>query len=294
VDFTLFNEGTGRALVTAVHIRIVDYTLLTQCYAQGAGPGAVPVSSNLAIHLPTWPQATELSFAPARFPEQQVPPDSPDRFVFHFTAPQSSSDNYGIYALRLQLQTQEPAGTLDAGQYLVALPGAVWRDGTYLPEDGGILRLITTKAPRALRLQATWCFRRNLAELRRLLANEGQSSPELSALKTPAIASQWTKLESGTRPRREALQLLEKPNPDAQLLAAFAADQTGDPAFAGMIRRRAAESLLVQVNRMPAQHAALQQVDDALRMSLHLNYSVAAAQQLATTERKIAIGQTQA
>ncbi len=91
---------------------------------------------------------------------------------------------------------------------------------------------------------STWCGRRNLAELDRLLRYPGKRSSSMAALTDFKPAGWWRSFIDRRPPRAAIEPLLRAPFGEGSVLAVFAAERTGDPARIEEARRRAAALLL--------------------------------------------------
>ena len=153
-------------LLTAARVEVLAHAALPECAGQGGGGGAVPVSGAYTVELPP---ATRGEVARVTRPlHQQVAPDGADRITLHFAALLGGADlsESALYQLRVQIVTSERR-PLDVGRFLIAAPGAIERSGATLPESDALLTGPTVND--RLPLTWTWCYRRNLTELRRMM-----------------------------------------------------------------------------------------------------------------------------
>lgn len=235
IETLVHNETAHRVLITAVAIRIEAFANMHVCFSQGAGPIASP--SPYVIPLPLQPQPGE-AVIHHRLAEQ-IGPEEPDRIALRF-APMQPPYGYAIYRIHLQLLLDTGA-PLDAGDFVIALPGSAPSYGTFLPEDNILLTQLARKEFRPAVMPASWCFKHNLAMLHALLSGPGQRVPALQALDPPVIASRWPALERMLSPRTDAMKLLAAKSSE---LAAFAASETHDQRFAERVRASAVRLLL--------------------------------------------------
>jgi hypothetical protein len=238
VDLTVLNRGDARALVTGAEIHVLASTELPVCYSQGGGD--VPASAPETIVLPFKPGAGEdVVFHDLH---QQAGPDQADRFVFRFRPDPAGFGEDQLYALRVVLRVSGGA-SIDAGSFVLALPSMLDRWGDVLPEDQTFLEQAARQVAPAKRTAITWCYRRNVAEVRRLTAMAGRRSPEVASLSRVVPAANWPAFASPVGPRDAALEIIDD---DVSLIpeAVFAAQRTHDPAFVAEIRARGVQALL--------------------------------------------------
>jgi hypothetical protein len=147
-----------------------------------------------------------------------------------------------LFAIHVELIV-EPSRTIDAGRFVLGVPGPVPRVGYVLPEDDKALERGETPYERVAR---KWCYRRNLAEVERLAAHEGERSPEVAALADIPLVEGWVQEPPAGVARIAAERLLAVGDP---VLAAFAAEATGNSEFAQAAKERSARTLLENTER---------------------------------------------
>lgn len=126
---------------------------------------------------------------------------------------------------------------------MIGVPGPVPHTGSHLPELRRLLVDTYESASADTALATSWCFRRNLAEMRRVFARPGRRAPAIAALSEVSLARGWRRL-GDTRPARAAIEpLLGTEFLEGPALAVFAAEGTGDAQLVARTRRRAAARL---------------------------------------------------
>lgn len=234
VDLTLLNSTSEPVLVTSATVTVLASQSIPQCYAQGAGD--VPGNAPETINLP--PADDRAGRKLTRDLHHFVPAHGLERFMFRFATSRLPSEEYSLYELGLKLTTS--AGqTLDGRKVVVAAPASVPRDGQYLPEDDAILE----QAQGGPHLDSTWCFRRNIATVRRAVSWPGKRAPETRTLASFATARRWPAFQERLPARRAARKLASSGVLHVQD-AVFAAEATHDAEFEQLIKRRCAQLLL--------------------------------------------------
>jgi hypothetical protein len=235
LDITVRNTGREGVLLTRARVKVVDVARLTVCeYATG---GEVSLAGDYATELPTVPLPDERVVV--RPLHQEVPAGGVDRFKLWFRTPPQGEDNL-VYALRVTLGTDRPGDTVSVGRFVLGVPEATTGDGgrqLAVPP----FRFVPSYQ---YRLQSTWCLRRNLAELKRVLGRQGKRSPQMRALADLRLSDSWPAF-SDDRPAAAAVEpLLDSEVGPPALLAVFAAERAGDPDLLARTRKRAAALLL--------------------------------------------------
>jgi hypothetical protein len=247
VEIALLNRGSRRVLVTEAQISIVSYAELNACVGVAA-EGPLRVSAAYDVAMPVRPLPRERAL---RVPvDQQIGPDGADRFGLTFAAREPSEEREDLYAIDVRLQTTDSPNVVDVGRSVIAVPGALGprsRAGVYLPFDD---QTLTGFASPKLALDATWCYRQNLASATKVLGTRGSRSRELSETNYLTPAPGWARLRDRTPPRPAAMQLAGYP-----ALAVFAASQTRDRSLIATIRARSAHSLLTNARTELSQSA---------------------------------------
>jgi hypothetical protein len=240
IDITVRNPGKDTALLTQARVTIEDSERLAICeYSSG---DVIPSSKDYALALPTLPMPSERVVV--RPLHQEVPPGAVDRFRVLFKVDNPGFDDY-LYAIRVELITDRGEKPVEVGRFVLGLPAPSRGESPILPA-GRFLPGVRENE----RLASTWCLRRNLAAVKRLLSQPGKRSPALSAL-LPFEYAGWWRTFADPRPARAAVEpMLHSPVGEAPVLAVFAAEQTGDRQLIGKTRQQAAESLLLLAEEM--------------------------------------------
>ncbi|MDX6624294.1 MAG: hypothetical protein QOE75_2226 [Solirubrobacterales bacterium] len=281
IDVTVRNRGSETALLTQARVAIEDSARLPVCeYNSG---DVIPSSKDYAVALPILPTPKErLVVRPLH---QEVGAGAVDRFRVLFKVDHPGQEEH-IYALRVDLVTDQARDPVEVGRFVVGVPQPVTGNGRILPEG--------QFAPSAYEdqvLASTWCMRRNLAAAERLLGRPGKRSQFLSAL-LPFQYADWWEEFADQRPAGAAVEpLLHAPIAEGPVLAVFAAEQTGDEALVERTREKAAQLML-----LTAEEALLSPYDTAAagatiaaRQSLALSPSPQARRVLTQSETRQAI-----
>jgi len=241
VDVTLRNTGDSAVVLTEARIVVDDSAWLPVCIIPGAGP--VPVSGRYAVQLPFLPAADERTVVKPL--HDVVPAGGVDRFQLYFGASRLGEDD-NLYALHVEVGT-EGGGTVDAGRFVLGVPTIVNRSGYILPEDDSALH---HGAFDPNKLASTWCYRYNLASVRRIISRSGKRTGDVAALAHIRLASDWPGWADDRAPGDAVASLLTDPELDyGPLVAVFAAERSGDQALSESTRRRAATVLLNRAER---------------------------------------------
>lgn len=232
LDITVRNTGTTPVLLTEVGVTVEDSARLTVCEFHTGD--IVTASREYAVELPVLPRPGERT---VRHPlHQEVQPGAVDRFKILFRPYMDSWGVNYVYALTVALYGEDSSGAIDVGRYVLSVPESVNRGGLILPEGPEPFGVLDERE----RLLSTWCARRNIAELGRLLRHEGRRSESMAALADFQVADWWPEFVDRRSPRASVGPLLRE-WPD---LAVFAAEQSGDRGLVAETRRRAAAILL--------------------------------------------------
>jgi hypothetical protein len=240
IDLYVRNEGPDTVHLTKVKIEVIEMALLETCIPpQGGGPEAPPFELSYFVNLPINPLPEERTIY--RTLSQSVPPGVSGSVNLYLRTLEAESLSQ-LYALRLTLLSGDTAEPVDVGRYVIGLPGPVSRSGSILPEDrNAIGNLYGFDSG----LESTWCYRRNMAEVSRLLALPGKRSPAMKALESMQPAPNWSTYADPRPPRAAAQALLEPPSfLDLPSLAVFAAERAGNGGFQSEIEERAVAILL--------------------------------------------------
>lgn len=296
VDLVVRSSGPGNALIIGAQVTIEDYAVLTPCVTTGAGD--LPVSFPFEVKLPPYP----LPFAPSA-PQRQLPlayvpkqitPGTSERLTFRFRGPSYLVD-YQVYALRIALTTRNPTGAVDAGQFILGVPGPIDPvfAGHYLPDGPSVLTQAGFEDGPYYAI--IWCFKRNLAELQRVLARPGLRATAIRDLAHPTLSDNWQRVATRSGPARaSATRLLADQtvkNGRGPLLAVFAATQTRDKAFLARTRIAAAQALVTRAQRNLKDENAggLRLLEQDMLLSLSLNTSSEAQRTLKEIRRRLAL-----
>lgn len=233
IDITVRNSGKEPALLTQARITIEDSTRLAVCeYNSG---DVVASGKDYAVELPVLPTSKERVVH--RPLHQEVEAGAVDRFRVLFRVSDPGQESF-LYAVRVELITDR-GGPVEVGRFVLGLPGPIVENGRILPEGR-----FEPSVDQSERLASTWCFRRNLAGLKRLLAQPGKRSPAVAAILPFQWASWWEGVADHRPPHAAVEPLLSSPVTEAPVLATFAAEQTGDRQLVEQTRQRAAELML--------------------------------------------------
>ena len=241
IDSTVRNPGKELALLTQARITIEDSERLAMC-AYNIGD-MIPSSKDYALELPVMPTPRERVVV--RPLHQEVQPGAVDRFRILFKVENPGLNNY-LYALRVELVTDRGPTPVEVGRFVIGLQSPPYGGSPILPggETG------PNVSGGSERLASTWCLRRNLAAVKRLLGEPGKRSPTLAGLLPFRFGSWWSSF-ADPRPASAAVEaLLHSPVNEAPLLAVFAAEQTGDDQLVARTRKRAAQLLLLTAEEM--------------------------------------------
>jgi hypothetical protein len=278
VDLTVRNTGSKPALLTNARITVDDGAWLPVCIVPGAGP--VPIAGRYPVSLPFLPNRGERTVEKTLHDE--VPAGGVDRLKIYFQAPKAGEDD-SVYALHIELDTDGAVGSVDAGRFVLGVPGPVSRSGELLPEDNSLL---TSGGIEPNRVASAWCYRHNLSELRRVLGRRGRRTAETAALGQLRPASDWPRYSSGLSAREAVAPLMD----DASLsygpiVAVFAAERTGDTDLIERTRKRAALVLLRRAQGLsgPELNYPMLAIEEA-HGSLSLEPSAEAREALARAE----------
>ncbi len=231
VDIVVENRGDEVVRLVEARVTIEDSTRLESC--EGGGD-PVPVARDYSVPLVLQP-----------FGDERVQRADLSELVRpgrHLTIPLLFADSLAgldhlLFAIHVEL-IAEPRQTLDAGRFVLGVPGPVSRVGYVLPEDEKALEVGELPYERVAR---KWCYRRNLAEVERLMAHDGERSPEIAALSDIPLVEGWVQEPEADVARSAVERLLAVEDP---VLAAFAAEATGDEEFEQRAKERSAEILL--------------------------------------------------
>lgn len=266
VDVTVRNSGSAPAWIQSARITVLDGARLPTClYAGGIGD-RVPQSKPYRVTLPELPMVGERVLR--RPLHEEVLAGEAYRVALAFQPRDNWLMNH-LFAFRVELLTEAPRQVLDVGSFVLAVSDPVTRDGRALPENAEALR-----GPDATtdRLASTWCFRRNLAEMRRVLAHPGGRSAQTEALERMQLAANWQRFADDTPARAAAEPLLRAEVEEGPVLAAFAAAASGDRELVARTKARASARMLAVARedldgRYPNPYGAVLAVRQALALT---------------------------
>ncbi len=237
VDLTVRNTGNDSVVLTRARITVEDSAWLPVCIVSGAGP--VPIAGRYSLPLPFLPNDGERTVYKTLHDE--VPAGGVDRLKIFFQAPQVGEDD-SVYALHVELESENAGDRVNAGRFLLGVPGPVARNGQLLPEDDYLLSNGGIYVDRAA---STWCFKHNLSELHRVLLRPGQRSAEIAALSRFRPARSWARYSRANPARAALAPLMDDPNIlYGPVVAVYVAARTGDAELTTQMRRRAARVLI--------------------------------------------------
>jgi hypothetical protein len=265
IDFTIRNEGGGRIPLGRVRIEVVDSARITPCLPPQGGEGAIPVAESFFVDLPLLPVPGEQVVY--RQLHYEVPSWRAARFKLYFRSLEGAGDD--LFAIHVSLTGPRADQKLDIGRFVLSLPGAVPRQDAFLPESTESLKLADDSL-----LPTTWCFRRNLAVVRRFLSIPGARSPAMKALSLVHMPPGWDRLADPRPPRLVVEPLLQSGDFFlGPVLAEFAARRTGDPKLLAATQKREARLLRHTVESSLAQGSPLSPTD--LSVDAHVLAQVA-------------------
>ncbi|THD75210.1 MAG: hypothetical protein E7812_17650 [Phenylobacterium sp.] len=286
IELLLLNSTTARQLITAVLITVEGYARLETCFSQGGGP--IPEPYPYIIGLPAQPLPSERVLEAHL--HDQIGPDEPDRLALRFATSGAGGLSSSIYKLHIALRATGATNPFDAGRFIVTTPGAILGIGSIIPVENTFLEQFVTGTfkSESSRLHVTWCMKRNLAALEAVLGGHGKRTPELALLDHSTLASRWAQLQDHTPARLAATRLLKMADP---LNAAYAADQTADPAFQAQVKTLAAKELLARAGRELTGGGTPSVYGEGLvRSAIELEPSAGARAMLAEFQRRL-VGQ---
>lgn len=232
---TVRNHGDDTAWIEEARITVMAAVRLNICFSQGGG-GDVPHSKRYRTSLPDFPGAEPRVYR--RDLHVEVQPGHGVRPVLSFQKGDLGATN--LYALAVEFVADPGDRVLDAGRFVISVPGPVSRYGAVLPESDYILDLASSGANTI----GAWCFRHNLLGVRRVIAEPGRRSADVAALAHLRPAPTWDAFVDDRPARQVVPELLGSEYPEAAIYAVEAAELEGDPGFAATVRDRAVSLLL--------------------------------------------------
>jgi hypothetical protein len=280
VTATVRNHGKDTAWIDEARITVLDGTRVSVCFSQGGGPD-VPHSKPYRVTMPEFPNAEKRVIR--RPLHVEVQPDHGARPLLKFQKRFTSTTD--LYAIDVSYVVDPGEEILDAGRFVIGVPGPPDRGGYVLPEDQAALTDEEVRqAVRTTLPVVSWCLRHNFDGVRRLAADPGRRSAEIAALSHMRLAPAWNEFADPESPREAVETLLASEGFDSPMYAVEAAAETGDTAYEEQVRKRAV-AILLKRGQEDLGKAASISVGDAER-ALSLERSEAGADLLA--EAKIA------
>jgi len=237
VTATVRNRGGSTAWVDEARVTVLDGTQVPVCFTQGGGPD-VPYSKPYRVMLPEYPNAERRVIRHELHVEVQ--PGHGARPLLRFAKRLTATT--GIYAIDVRFVIDPGKEILDAGRFVIAVPGPFPRGGFdfFLPENEAALT--NREFPRN-NPDVSWCLRHNIAGVRRLAADPGRRSPEVKALSHLRLARSWPAVADHDSPREAVAALLASEDRDSAMWAVEAA-ATVDKAYEEEVRKRAVAILI--------------------------------------------------
>jgi hypothetical protein len=237
---TVRNRGEDTAWIDEARITVLDGTRVSTCFTQGGGPD-VPHSKPYRVTMPEFPNAEKRIIR--RPLHVEVQPGHGARPLLKFQKRFTSTTD--LYAIDVSYVIDPGEEILDAGRFVIGVPGPPDRGGYVLPEDETALTAEEFRqGSGGVSPTTSWCLRHNLAGVRRLAAYPGLRSVEIAALSHVRPAPAWSEVIDHESPREAVETLLASEGPDAPLYAVEAAAATGDKAYEERVRKRAVATLL--------------------------------------------------
>lgn len=237
---TIRNRGEETAFIEEARITVVEGARLNVCVRQGGDGGDVPRSKDYGIVLPEFPG--EEPRVIRRDLHIEVQPGHGVRPVL--SVEKADLFASGLFALAVEYVADPGGEVLEVGRFVLGVPGPVERYGVTLPENEEMLstygELIDTTS--------TWCYRHNLAAVRRVIAEPGVRAPEIRALDHLRLAPSWPEL-ADRRPVREVVpDLLASESSEGFMYAVEAARLSGDSELVAEVEDEAV-ALLLEMGR---------------------------------------------
>jgi len=236
IEATVRNRGDETAWIDEARIVIEDSARLSTCLFGGAG-GDVARTAPYRITLPDYPEVGRRVIH--RGLHIEVQPGRGVRPVLVFQIPDALVSH--LYAIRVELISTQNDVALGLGRFVLGVPEPVQRGGGMLPESDSVLAGDATYGANVDKLTSTWCFRSNLAAVRRVISSPGRRSPQVAALDHLQVASSWPSYVDRSPLPRAIEGLLRSSNGrQGPMYAVFAAERSSDPALVRDVSGRAA------------------------------------------------------
>lgn len=244
VDFTVRNEGDSRVVLGRARIDVLASDRIVTCEPPQGAEGGIPVAESIFVNLPLLPLLDErVVYHPLH---REIPPHHTTRIKLYFRSLDSEFAD-DLFALDVSLLGTEPGQQEKIGRYVIGVPSAIPRYSSVVPESVKSLR--TAASLHAL-LPSTWCFRRNLATVRRYLAMQGRRSPSMHALTYVHPPRGWSQMADQRSAAEAAKPLLHAGDFFlGPALAVFAAERSGSKPLLATVRREAIAELHRSIER---------------------------------------------
>jgi hypothetical protein len=239
VTATVRNRGKATAWIDEARITVLDGTRVPTCFTQGGGPD-VPHSKPYRVTMPEFPNAEKRVIR--RPLHVAVQPGHGARPLLKFQKRSIAATD--LYAINVSYVVDPGEEILDAGRFVIGVPGPPDRGGYVLPEDETALTAEEFREGSEGSPTTSWCLRHNLEGVRRLAAEPGRRSVEVAALSHVRPAPAWSEVIDRESPREAVETLLSSEGPDAPMYAVEAAAATGDKTYEEKVRKRAVATLL--------------------------------------------------
>jgi hypothetical protein len=235
VEATVRNLGKDTAWIEEARITVRDSARLSGC-VYGGGGGDVARTKRYRITLPEYEgvgnevvkRDLHVEVEAGRGVRPVLSFQSRDFLVAH------------LYAIHVELVAGPSGRLLNLGDFVIGVPEPVSRSGQALPENE---TLLTSESAKPYRVVSTWCYRHNLAAVRRLLAYDGERVARVRALEHLQPAPVWARYVDDRPARLAVWPLLRSTVVDAPMFAVFAAERSGEPVLEKKVRERAAALL---------------------------------------------------
>jgi hypothetical protein len=168
IDLTVRNLGQLVSIVKRVGMRVRDAGFVAICQ----GGGGLDASKRYDVLLP--PRATAGQLLESKV-SQEIEPGAADRFVLKLDVPEPDRQlGHYLYQLDVLLEHDTAKEPMDAGTVLVSAPylPVVWDFWSARKDEGSFQGAGAAEVRR--------CLQDNEATFRRMIALEGERSPELS------------------------------------------------------------------------------------------------------------------
>jgi len=239
VTATVRNNGEDTAWVDEARITVLDGTRVPVCFTQGGGPD-VPHSKPYRVTMPEFPNGEKSVIRRQLHVEVQAGHGA--RPLLRFQKLLTSTTN--LYAIDVKYVVDPGEKILDAGRFVIGVPGPPARGGYTLPESEADLTAEEFRSAAVVSPTTSWCLQHNLDGVRRLAAEPGRRSAEIAALSHLRPAPAWAEIEDHESPHEAVETLLGSEDLDSPMYAIEAAAETGDSAYEEEVLKRAVAILI--------------------------------------------------